>query len=167
MAMGLYSFRPAVAITIPMAMWLYPGREEEGPWPQFDWFGVILCALYLLAGLVCMAAIGRYGWYDDRVTISLAVAVLSFVGWILWELKAPEPILDLRLFLNLRWVAAAVITCIVSVALYCSTYLFPLYLQAVSGFIPTDAGLIMAPAGIVMAALFPVSGYLADRSLGA
>lgn len=154
---------PLVTLTIPLAIWVYPGREETGPWPRFDWWGVILCSVYLLAALMCMAAIGRYGWYDDRVTITLSVGVVGFVAWILWELRAPEPILDLRLFLNLRWVAAAIITCIVSVGLFCSTYLFPLYLQTIASFTPTDAGLIMAPAGIMMAVLFPVAGFMADK----
>jgi MFS family permease len=84
------------------------------------------------------------------------------VGWVAWEFYTPEPILELRLFLNPRFVAVAIVTFTVGVGLYGSTYVFPLFLQRISQLIATDAGLLMAPAGLAMAAMFPVAGYLAD-----
>jgi MFS family permease len=46
--------------------------------------------------------------------------------------------------------------------LYGSTYLFPLFLQQISRLIATESGLLMAPAGLLMAVLFPIAGRLAD-----
>jgi MFS family permease len=104
----------------------------------------------------------RHGWHHDPALISLAIGTVAFVAWVGWEVFTPEPILELRLFVNPRFVAAAIVTFTVGIGLYGSTYVFPLFLQTVSQFIATDAGLLMAPAGLAMALLFPLAGRLAD-----
>ena len=154
---------PFAVVSLPLALVFFPTREERGPRPSFDWVGVFLCGVFLLSLLTALTEAQSEGWYDDRVTIALAGTVVSFVAWIAWEARVDEPILDLRLFRNMRFLGAAIVTFTVGAALYGSTYIFPLFLQSISRLIPTEAGLLMAPAGLVMAALFPFSGYLADR----
>lgn len=158
-----YMAIPFAAVSIPFAIALFPTREEKGPKPPFDWGGLLLCSAFLAALLVGLTEAQSEGWRDDRVTIALAAAALTFVAWILWEARAQNPILELRLFRNARFACAALVTFTVGAGLYGSTYVFPLFLQGVSRLIPTDSGLLMAPAGLAMAALFPLSGHLADR----
>ena len=155
---------PFAALSLPLALIFFPRREERGPRPSFDWLGVFLCGVFLLALLTALTEAQSEGWHDDRVTVAMAVAAVSLVAWIAWEARVQNPILDLRLFRNVRFLGAAIVTFALGGALYGSTYLFPLFLQGVSGLTPTESGLLMAPAGLVMAALFPLSGYLADRT---
>ena len=155
---------PFVAISLPMAKAFFPTREEVGPRPSFDWMGTLLCAVFIVALLVGFAEGQRHGWHHDPALWGLAIGIVTFFAWVAWEIFTPEPILELRLFLNPRFVAAAVVTFTVGVGLYGSTYVFPLFLQAVSQLIATDAGLLMAPAGLVMAVLFPLAGRLADMT---
>ena len=158
-----YMAIPFAAASVPFALALFPAREERGPRPPFDWAGLLLCSTFLAALLVAMTEAQSEGWHDDRVVIALALGVVAFVAWLFWETRAAHPLLDLRLFRNGRFASAAFVTFTVGAGLYGSTYVFPLFLQGVSRLIPTDAGLMMAPAGLAMAALFPLSGYLADR----
>lgn len=153
---------PFVAISLPMAKAFFPTREESGPRPTFDWVGAFLCTLFLTGLLIGLTQGQRHGWYHDPALISLAIGVVAFVGWVAWELYVDEPMLEPRLFLNARFVAAAIVTFTVGAGLYGSTYVFPLFLQTVSQLIATEAGLLMAPAGLVMAVLFPLAGRLAD-----
>ena len=154
---------PFAAASLPFALTLFPAREERGPRPPFDWAGLVLCSTFLTALLVALTEAQSEGWHDDRVVIALALGAVAFVAWLGWETKAAQPLLDMRLFRNGRFASAAFVTFTVGAGLYGSTYVFPLFLQGVSRLIPTDAGLMMAPAGLAMAALFPLSGYLADR----
>ena len=154
---------PFVAVSAPCATFLFPSREETGPKPSFDWTGAVLCSIFLVGLLTGLTEAQSEGWYDDRTLIPLAIGVVACALWILWETHAPEPMLDLRLLRHFGFVGAAIVTLTVGVGLYGSTYLFPLFLQQISMLVPTDSGLIMAPAGLAMAALFPLSGYLADR----
>jgi predicted MFS family arabinose efflux permease len=43
-----------------------------------------------------------------------------------------------------------------------STYLVPVFVQTTQAFSPLDAGLMMMPAGLMLAVIFPVAGRLAD-----
>jgi MFS transporter, DHA2 family, multidrug resistance protein len=153
---------PFVVLSLPMARAFFPGREQSGPRPPFDWLGALLGSVFIGALLVALAEAQRHGWHHDPTLIALTVGCVGLVAWVAWEVYTPEPILDVRLFLIPRFVAAAVVTFTVGVGLYGSTYVFPLFLQSVSRLIATDAGLLMAPAGLVMAVLFPLAGRLAD-----
>ncbi len=153
---------PFGAVTLPMALVLLPGREESGRWPAFDWIGTLLCGTFIFALLMAITNSQKYGWNDDGVILATAVGLSTSVMWILWELRVDEPMLELRAMGNIKFAAAVVVTFAVGLGLYGSTYLFPLFLQQISGFMPTDSGIIMAPAGLVMAALFPICGYFSD-----
>lgn len=153
---------PFVVISLPMARAFFPRREETGPRPAFDWMGTLLCTLFIVGLLVGLTEGQRHGFHHEPALLFLALGVVGLGAWIAWETFTPEPILEPRLFLNPRFVAAAIVTFTVGVGLYGSTYVFPLFLQSVSRLIATEAGLLMAPAGLAMAALFPLAGRLAD-----
>ena len=158
-----YMAIPFAAASLPFALALFPAREERGPRPPFDWAGLVLCSTFLTALLIALTEAQSEGWHDDRVVIALAVSVVALVAWVAWDVRAAQPLLNLRLLRNGRFASAALVTFTVGAGLYGSTYVFPLFLMEVSRLIPTDAGLSMAPAGFAMAAMFPLSGYLADR----
>lgn len=153
---------PFVVVSLPLARIFFPDRDTTGPRPPFDWPGAFLCGVFVVALLIGLTESQRHGWYHDPALLSLALGVVAFFAWIFWELHAENPLLELRLFRNPRFVAAAVVTFTVGVGLFGSTYIFPLFLQQVSRLIATESGLLMAPAGLVMAALFPLAGRLAD-----
>ncbi len=153
---------PAVLPAILLALVFFPVRQPETQRPQFDWEGLALATLFIVAFLVGLTRLQREGFYDADAALWLVVGFVAFVAWVVWELKSPDPMLQLRLFANARFTAAATVTFVFGGILYASTYVFPLYTQYVSGLIPTESGLIMAPAGLVMAVLFPICGYLSD-----
>ena len=153
---------PFVVLSLPMARAFLPGRDGAGSRPPFDWCGAMLCSVWILALLIGLTEVQHEGWYDQFALWSLAAGLSGFAAWVAWEMHVPSPLVELRLFLNPRFVAAALVTFTVGVGLYGSTYILPLFLQQISQLIATDAGLLMAPAGLVMAALFPLAGRLAD-----
>ena len=47
--------------------------------------------------------------------------------------------------------------------LFGSTYLLPVFVQTIQGYTPTQAGLLLMPAGLVMGAAFPIAGRMSDK----
>ncbi|MEY3043132.1 MAG: hypothetical protein RLZZ174_2214, partial [Pseudomonadota bacterium] len=92
-----------------------------------------------------------------------AATFLAGGAFIAWELYRPDPMIDLRLFANGRFLAAAVVTFIIGAGLYGSTYLLPLFMQTIVGLKATDSGFLMLPAGLMMAIFFPLAGRLSDQ----
>ena len=154
---------PFCIISIPLAMMFMPEREGRGPMPSFDWTGAILCSIFLVTFLTALTNGQKEEWTSDYIVGLFWVAFVSSVLFVWWELRAPQPMLNLRLFLNAHFLMASIVTLVLGVGLYGSTYLLPLFLQTLQRITPTDSGLLMLPAGLFMAAFFPIAGALSDR----
>jgi MFS transporter, DHA2 family, multidrug resistance protein len=130
--------------------------------PRFDWIGfaLMVAALYGL-----MTGIGngqREGWASDSIALRLALGGAAAVGFIFWELSVAQPLLDMRMFAQREFAAASVVAFIFGAGLLGSTYLVPVFVQTTQGFTPLEAGLMMMPAGLMLAVIFPLAGRLSD-----
>ncbi|MCB1693047.1 MAG: DHA2 family efflux MFS transporter permease subunit [Pseudomonadales bacterium] len=154
---------PFSIVSVPFAMMFMPEREGDGPIPRFDWTGMVLSSIFLTAMLTALTNGQREGWDSDYIVGLAGLAVITLTLFIWWEARVERPMLNLRLFEHPRFLAAAIVTLVVGVGLYGSTYILPLFLQTLQGITPTDSGLLMLPAGLAMAACFPLAGTLSDR----
>lgn len=154
---------PFSLIAVPLAMMFMPRREGHGPIPKFDWTGVILSSVFLVCLLTALTNGQREGWESEYIVSLLGTALITGTLFIWWEARVDKPMLNLRLFLHGRFLAASIVTMVIGVGLYGSTFILPLFLQTLQGITPTDSGLLMLPAGLAMATFFPIAGSLSDR----
>jgi EmrB/QacA subfamily drug resistance transporter len=155
---------PFSLVTIPLSMMFMPKRDLLETVPRFDWIGSLLMMIFLVAILSGLSDAMEHGWESDYIVTCLACAFFTGVIFIWWELQVNDPMLDLSLFTNLRFLAAALVTFVVGAGLYASTYLLPLFLQILQGVPALDSGLMMLPAGLAMAMMFPLAGYISDKT---
>ncbi len=154
---------PFAALGIALAAVFLPGRDTSQARPGFDWIGFALLALLLTSLLSALSAGQRLGWDSDTIVAEFAVAALSAVGFVWWERRTAKPMLDLRLFTDGPFAAASVVSFVLGAGLFGTTYLLPVFVQTVQGMTPTEAGLLLMPAGFVLAIFFPLAGALTDR----
>src|SRR5690606_25851710 len=140
-----------------------PTRQQSGPRPGFDWIGMGLLGLFLSMLLTALTNGQRQGWNSDPILLQFAISVVAITSFTWWELRAEKPMLDLRVFLEVSFAAAALVSFIRGAGLFGSTYLVPLFVQTIQGFTPTEAGLLLMPSGFVLVLVFPLAGRLADR----
>lgn len=117
----------------------------------------------LVYGLAQVASQG--GLKSTPDVISLGAGVALIVAFVVHALHVSDrtPLLDLRLFKNSRFSAAAATTASLGAALFGVMILYPLYYQLVRGESALDAGLLMAPQGLGAALIMPIAGALSDR----
>ena len=154
---------PFTMVSIPMAIMFMPEREPQTAVPPLDLVGVILSSIFLVSLLTGLTNGERDSWTSDAIVSLMATAVISMTLFVWWENRVAHPLLNLHLFTHGRFLAASVVTFILGIGLYGSTYLVPLFLQTLQHFTPTNSGLLMLPAGMAMAALFPFAGAMSDR----
>ena len=130
--------------------------------PPFDWLGFALLCTALLGLMTGIADGQREGWSSDTIVLRLAVGAVAGVAFVFWELHTPRAMLDIRIFANIEFSAAALIAFIFGAGMMGSTYVMPVFVQTIIGFTPLLAGLMMMPAGIMLAFIFPLAGRLAD-----
>lgn len=79
------------------------------------------------------------------------------------SLRTRQPLIDVALFRNPAFGAAAATTFLTAAALFGSLLLLPLFFQVARGETALDAGLLQAPQGLAVALAMPLTGVLTDR----
>jgi len=154
---------PFAVLGMVLALFFLPTRVEQGIRPRFDWIGFALLGAFLMALLGALSNGQRVGWDSNVILAQFAVALCAVVAFIGWERHTDQPMLDLRLFTHLPFSASAFVSFVLGAGLFGSTYLLPLAVQTIQGLTPTQAGLMLMPAGFVLAVVFPLAGRLSDR----
>jgi MFS transporter, DHA2 family, multidrug resistance protein len=153
---------PFALLGVVLANVFLPARTETGPRPGFDWIGFGLLCVFLATLLTALSSGQRLGWHSDPVLAGFVLAAATAAGFVWWERRTAKPMLDLRLFTRRAFVAASLISFVVGAGLFGSIYLLPVFVQTIQGLSPTEAGLMLMPAGIAMAMVFPAAGRLSD-----
>lgn len=123
---------------------------------RIDWEGAALLvggATSLLLVLVWGGV--EYPW-TSGVVVALGVAGVLLTGlFIVWEGRAAEPILPLRLFRNSIFTVTSVVGFLVGCAMFGGVVFLPLFLQIVTNASATHSGLLLLPlmAGMMSASI--------------
>ena len=157
-----YLCLPTAFLGMALGLVFMPGRRDTGAGRAFDWLGCLLLTLALGALLSGLTDGQHYGWGSNRVVGKLLVALLASVGFLTWQFAAKSPLMNPRVFANRGFAAASMVAFIYGAAIFGSTYLLPLLVQIVQGYTPTRSGLVLMPAGLVVAFVFLAAGRLAD-----
>ncbi|MEZ0075311.1 MFS transporter [Planotetraspora sp. GP83] len=146
------------AFFVPESQMRSPGR--------FDVPG----ALGLSAGLICLLLAiskgGDWGWTSTTVMSLFAAAVIVLAVWAVVELRTAEPLVDLRATGRSPVLLINVASILVGFVLYAQSLVLPQLLQLPRatgyglGMSLISAGLCMAPAGLVMMVVSPLSARL-------
>jgi EmrB/QacA subfamily drug resistance transporter len=156
----LWATVPIAAAALGLTLVRLKGEWAEARGEGFDFKGCIIFG----SGLVAL----MYGFSHLPSVLGFALTgagLLALAGFVLFELRARTPLLDLRLFGKNRIFAFSNLAALIN---YSSTsavaFLMSLYLQYVKGLPPQKAGLVLVAQPIVMALASPFAGKLSDRS---
>ena len=154
---------PVGALGVALALVLVRGRREPQAHARLDWPGVGL----VTAGLFCLTLAiiqgNDWGWSSAAVLGLIAGAVLLLVVWAWWELHAPSPLFDLRLFRDRTFAAASTAIMTVDTAMMGTSFMLVIFMIAMMDYSELKAGLAIAvlPAAVLL--LTPLAGWLTDR----
>ncbi len=155
---------PFCIVGLFLATLFLPGRDASASPRKFDWIGFGLMTVFLVTLLNGLSNGQRDEWLSDSILRDFAIALVSGIGFILWELRTPAPMLNLKLFTNRVYAGASIVAFIFGAGIYGSTYLIPLFAQTIQGYTPTRSGLLLMPAGLVLGIVFPIAGRLSDKT---
>ncbi len=154
---------PTCLMAIGFAVFFAPDKDNERAAVRFDWPGFAFLCLFLVSMLWGISNGQRLGWHSLTILGTALFAVVMGVAFVVRELNARDPLLNLSMFRVPGFAAGCVISFCFGAGLFGSTYLIPLFVQQIQGSTATASGLLLMPAGLVMALIFPVAGHMADR----
>ena len=137
--------------------------ESRGPATRLDLPAVVLVsggAIGIVWGLV---RANDAGWGSPEIVAALSLGILLMAGFVAWERRAPEPMLPLRLFRNVKFAAANATGFLMIAALLGAAFFASQYFQFVLGFSPLGTGLRFLPWTATPILVAPAAGVLSDR----
>ena len=152
---------PIGLVLIPLAYFRL--KETYGPSTRLDLPGLALVSTGLF-GIVWGVVRGNaVGWSSTEIVGSLVVGSLLTLAFVLWELRAPAPMLPLRFFRSRAFSAANVASLFMFFGMFGAIFLLAQFLQTVQGYSPLDAGLRILPWTAMPIFIAPIAGALSDR----
>src|SRR4051794_9606505 len=141
------------------------GRADAG---RLDWRGLALLSPGLGLIVFGLSESESHGGFSHPMVLAPVVVGLVLVaGFVVHSLRTSRPLIDVRLFREPSFAAAAATTTLLGGALFGAMIILPLYYQVDRGEPALTAGLLMAPQGLGAAIAMPIAGRLTDRIGGA
>jgi len=153
-----YSWRWCFYLNLPvgiLAAFLIFLFVEDPPYIQgtkrgrFDAIGFAFLFLWLATLQITLDKGQEADWFGAVWLRWFAgISVVSFVCFVIRELRAPFPIVNLRALKNRNFAAGCAVFLMFGAALYALLTMLPLFLQTLMGYTALDAGLTVSPRGL-------------------
>ena len=149
-----------VGFCAALTVWsIFRKRESQTRKLPIDSVGLALLVLWVGALQIMLDKGKELDWFHSGEVIALGiVALVGLVTFVIWELTEEHPIVDLTLFKRRNFWAGALALSIGYGLFFGNVVLLPLWLQQYMGYTATQAGMIMAPVGLMAFLLSPVVG---------
>jgi EmrB/QacA subfamily drug resistance transporter len=156
------SMAPVAAIAIALVLASVPDSKNPDP-AKADLPGLVLSAAAM--GLLVFTIIEApdYGWSGPRSVAGFAVAAVLLAAFVWWEQRTTHPMLDVRLFRNMRFTAASGAVTVAFFTLFGFIFLITLYFQFVRGYPPLSTGVRLLPVALSVGAGSVAGTQLAVR----
>lgn len=152
---------PIVLVIIPIALKLLPESRAANP-PPWDGLAVAATVVGILGLAFGLKEGARYGFADPIVIISLVACVACLTWFARRQLRAPQPLLDVRLFARREFTVAVGCVLLSMFGLVGIEFFGAQYLQLVLGLQPLEAAIRLLP--LMLSTL--AGGLLAAKVLG-
>jgi EmrB/QacA subfamily drug resistance transporter len=153
---------PFVVAALVAGRWLVPNSKDPAA-PRLDVPGFALSIAGLTTLVWAIIEAPARGWTNPTILTAFAISAAVLGTFLAWELRAREPMLDVRLFRNPRFSGASAAITLVFFAMFGSIFFLTQYLQGVLGYSALEAGLRVTPVALGLILGGPISAKLAAR----
>jgi DHA2 family multidrug resistance protein len=128
---------------------------------NLDWQGVLLMTTGLASLQYVLEEGSRNDWFSSTaIAITTFAAIFLLAAFVIRELTAPVPAVDLSLFKDRVFLSGTIIGAIMFAILMSITFLLPLFMQELLGFSAIQAGTALMPRALAMMVAIPLAGRL-------
>ncbi len=140
---------------------MQPNRRATRP--AFDWGGAILSGLAIILLVIVINNPRVEPWLSPTILGGLLGGALLLAGFVVWELRVPAPMLEMRLFRNGIFSLALLTRLLGFMAITPTRFLMPIYLISLRGLEEGAAGGVLFLSSLGMGFAGQAAGRLSDR----
>ena len=164
------SWRAIFYLNIPVAIGavtaaLFAVREsrDTSVGREVDYAGVAVLTASLTALILALVEGNAWGWGSTEIVALLVGAAVGLAAFVAIELRVKVPMVEFRFFSDRNFLGAVVVALIISFAMLGVFFFLALYMQDILRYSPLEAGIRFLPSTLMIVAIAPISGRLADR----
>ena len=164
-----YSWHAVFAVNIPFVLVAFVAvavlvpRSRNPERTPIDVLGAALSTIGLSSVVYAVIEAPHHGWLAPETLLVAGGGFLVMGAFVLWELRAAHPMLDVRLFKIPAFGVSSLTLTLVFFALMGTFFSVSLLLQLVYGYSPLEAAVRMLPVSVVMVAVAPRAAGLVAR----
>ncbi|HZU79576.1 MAG TPA: MFS transporter [Acidimicrobiales bacterium] len=154
---------PVAAVAAVLVALTVPSSKDPAA-VRIDLPGFVLSTAAMAVVVFTIIEAPDVGWSSARSVAGFVVAAALFAGFIGWERRVPAPMLDVRLFRNMRFTAASGSVTIAFFTLFGFIFLMTQYFQFLQNYSPLSTGVHLLPVAVSVAVSSVVGTRLAVRA---
>jgi EmrB/QacA subfamily drug resistance transporter len=145
-----FTLGPVSLAVIALAAWFVPASRNTGA-HRLDFPGLILSGGFMGLLVYTVIEAPNRGWTSTASLLGFAGAAVLLAAFILGERRAGQPMLDVRLFADMRFSAASAAVTIAFFTLFGFIFLMTQYFQFVRTYSPLSTGVHLLPVAVSVA----------------
>lgn len=138
---------PVGVAAVVAAIHMLPPDAARKPGEPLDWIGLALLVSGMVGLTYAVTALTQASAVSALTLAAVMLAVAALLGFVVWGRRRSRPLLDVRLYANRSFAAAALAMTTVGAVIFGGMILLPLYFQIVRGESVLATGALLAPSG--------------------
>lgn len=160
---SVFIFSAVVALLSLIANQFLTHESSDEKKTPVDWLGAALSGVGISLLVYGIMESSEEGWGDPIIYGSLILSGIVIMGFVLWQLKTPHPMLDVRLFKDSRFSLAVGAITLAFIAINGVMYVMSQVFQLIMGYTPLESALAILPMMLPMFVFIPTVNYLMKR----
>jgi Na+/melibiose symporter-like transporter len=153
---------PTIVVALVAGKFLVP-RSRDPQEARLDPVGAVLSIVGVVALVYGLIEAPEEGWVGPRTLFAFAVAAVVLTVFVVWELRADEPMLEIRFFRNPAFSTGTGGMTLLFCAMYGVMFLVTQYFQLVLGLSPLNAAARLLPLAMTLLVLSLTTPRLVAR----
>lgn len=143
-----------------------PKYAEKKTVSEIDWLGIALLAIGISSLQFVLEKGQEEDWFNSSLIVILSVTAFFGMFFFIWrELVYTNPIVELRVLKNGNLRIGVILSFVMGLGLFGSTFVIPLYTQSLLGWTAQQSGMLQLPSTLFVAAMMPVVAQLIQRGV--
>jgi DHA2 family multidrug resistance protein len=147
---------------------IYWGMDKEpmqlNQLVRADWLGISFMAVGLASLTIFLEEGNSKDWFESGFIIMFAyLALFGILGWVVTSIVRPDPFVNLRLYGQRNFLVATVLSAVIGMGLYGSSFLLPLFLGQIANYSPMQIGEVIAWMGLPQLLVMPFAAALSSK----
>jgi MFS transporter, DHA2 family, multidrug resistance protein len=155
-----------IGIIATFLSWKYIKGAKVKTDGKTDYWGILFLILGI-GGLQMVLEEGeRKDWFSsDFILTFFVLAIAGIIAFIFRELRTKNPVVDLRVLSNRNVIVGSVLNVAFGIAIYCSVFLYPVFVQSFLGWNATRTGLLILPSSFLTGMLMGLNATLLQKGV--